>query len=1126
MSAEKILELLRSSPGLKAKEIARELGLDKRDVNSLLYGKLKSRLAQDKEYRWWPKGARPKSDVDQPGEPQKLNTPLARLSRYYLDCLSQDSEAGIRVFASSKFDLDYVPLNICPIVSDGEDGVFDLAPAKKLLHKVRKDQNRHVIYLGFPVRLRHTRSRRGWEGYMLEPVFLFPFVTDSTNRYSVPELTDDMPLFNFAVLKSLMTFGSGNLMDEAIQLSEELGLTNPEGDLPELDEICPRLRAARPEWDWREEPDPYAIVTEPPLDQINEQGIYNRAVLVAGERSPFTQGLETELGQLTKATSAQFENTALSSWLSGTVTGGISAEDQPLLEILPLNTEQRQAVQQALTNPLTVITGPPGTGKSQVVTSILANAAWQGQSVLFASKNNKAVDVVEERINSLGPRPILLRMGANEYQSRLSQYLISILAATSTPDDQSNFDHHLGVHERLRSELDSCDQQMAELVNLRNAVDNAEQAVETARQELGDEIFARLRRFDASKHRTELNVFANSIKQANKAQQDFLTQLFWFFAKSGRYEELLNESRQINSVASFLGLTLPGRNPDDITFSEWQDFHSALLRRLAIADEVQSYFGRLAQLNGAVPLEESTRHRMELVEQLADNSEDLWRFWLRLQPSRLSPNERRTLSEYSSLLHMIVSSQEDNTRLGREIWRKYYQLFPQVAKALSCWAVTSLSARRVPFKAGFFDLVVVDEASQCDIASALPLLYRAKRAVVIGDPQQLRHISAVPVRQDRQLLAKHDLVENHSSWAYSVNSLFDLSRSICRGEDIVSLRDHHRSHAEIIGFCNEHFYEGRLRVATRYDRLNSPNKSEPAVRWINAKGKVERPASGGAVNDIEAKLVVQHVRQLVQKRGYRGTIGVVSPFRAQANRIRDLVHQDADLTSTLTTTQFLVDTVHRFQGDERDLILFSPVVSGGVSDGALGFLRRNRNLFNVAITRARAALLVVGDKSAALTSGVDYLAKFASYVDEAKQQEVPNIDELKRVLGPAYPAVSRPDRVSDWERHFYRVLYQAGVRPIPQFDVEQYTLDFAVVLGDLRLNIEVDGERYHRNWDGELCRRDQLRNQRLFELGWDVMRFWVYQIQDDLDACVIRVQNWVREASEAQSRCADVIGNS
>ena len=79
---------------------------------------------------------------------------------------------------------------------------------------------------------------------------------------------------------------------------------------------------------------------------------------------------------------------------------------------------------------------------------------------------------------------------------------------------------------------------------------------------------------------------------------------------------------------------------------------------------------------------------------------------------------------------------------------------------------------------------------------------------------------------------------------------------------------------------------------------------------------------------------------------------------------------------------------------------------------------------------------------------------------------------------------------------------------MPQYSVEHYILDFAIVEGGRRLNIEVDGECYHRNWDGELCARDLIRNQRLTELGWDVMRFWVYQIRDELPACVDRVISW------------------
>ena len=94
---------------------------------------------------------------------------------------------------------------------------------------------------------------------------------------------------------------------------------------------------------------------------------------------------------------------------------------------------------------------------------------------------------------------------------------------------------------------------------------------------------------------------------------------------------------------------------------------------------------------------------------------------------------------------------------------------------------------------------------------------------------------------------------------------------------------------------------------------------------------------------------------------------------------------------------------------------------------------------------------------------------------------------------------------------FYTALYKNGVKTIPQYNVDQYQLDLAIIKDERRLDIEVDGERYHRDWTGELLRKDQIRNQRMFELGWDVMRFWVYEIRDNLEESIDKVKNWVQE---------------
>ena len=126
-----------------------------------------------------------------------------------------------------------------------------------------------------------------------------------------------------------------------------------------------------------------------------------------------------------------------------------------------------------------------------------------------------------------------------------------------------------------------------------------------------------------------------------------------------------------------------------------------------------------------------------------------------------------------------------------------------------------------------------------------------------------------------------------------------------------------------------------------------------------------------------------------------------------------------------------------------------------------------------------------------------------------QREDHDHIDENIVDFGPEYPSVSNADQVSEWEHIFYGALYNAGIRAIPQYPIEKFRLDFLVAEGTRRLNIEIDGERYHRNWNGELCRRDQLRNQRMFELGYDVMRFWVYEVRDDLDGCVKRVEQWL-----------------
>lgn len=109
-SNSRILQALEGKPGQKASELAVSLSVDRQVVNSALHGPLKGKVRQDKEYRWYLKGS---SGIDKEvaGVLKRLDTPLSRLCRYYLDCLSHDDLGGVSEIASSKYgEPSYVEL--------------------------------------------------------------------------------------------------------------------------------------------------------------------------------------------------------------------------------------------------------------------------------------------------------------------------------------------------------------------------------------------------------------------------------------------------------------------------------------------------------------------------------------------------------------------------------------------------------------------------------------------------------------------------------------------------------------------------------------------------------------------------------------------------------------------------------------------------------------------------------------------------------------------------------------------------------------------------------------------------------------------------------------------------------
>lgn len=1085
-----ILKIISEHPGISAKDIAQFIGCDRKDVNSALYGVLSKHCYQDSSYRWYSN-----SHKNNQAHASLVTPPDQRLSdicKYYLNCLSLEENNGISAFLTSNHSLNYTELSSLTVDSSDET-------VANLIHKVSMEKNL-TAHVGYPVLIEKFHSTKTNQDYLkIAPVLLFT-AEISGGAVSVSSI----PHVNMEVIKQYSSRDINSQVYDLIELENELGLNSLDADI-DLDEMMARLQAIR-EWQWREPLDPSAISKSPSASTITQEGIYNKAIFIVTERSPYTIGLEAELSKLAILDESSYRNTALYDWVHNNTSKSYvsNTEDAPLLEVLPMNSEQEQAIIHASSNKLTIVTGPPGTGKSQVVTNLLANAAWNGKSVLFTSKNNKAVDVVEARINSLGRRPIMLRIGGEQYAYRFAELISDLLYSMADQSDQQEYIHYNSLYQDKIALYQKLKEKKESIINIRNHTDHLEQKACELR-DLWGEWFENISEAEVEYCKSAFEQYCSSYKEWHQSKNSFFGKFFWFAIGKSKTTELDKSLSNLNEC--FLKYKQPIITQ---TVSELDEKHHENIcdigqQLVYVLETISEYRESLNELLSAPQLESIDQELIRIKMDLADIAEKLWNKWLITRPLKIDAICRKEMNEYIAAMRLI-----GNVSLTDypDIRKKFKNLQQKMTGFLPCWAVTSLSAKgRIPFQPGMFDLVIIDEASQCDIASVLPMLYRAKQAVIIGDPKQLSHISSISRTQDLSLLQKYNV---NFIWSYSASSLYTMASSLSEPNQVIQLRDHHRSFGDIIEFSNSEFYEGKLRVATNYDKLKCPKNVPAGIRWVDVVGKTVRPSTGSAYNDSEVSAIIEEIKRLVIDNTYTGTVGVVTPFKAQAERIEKAIVKDTTLKNALLKNDVLVDTVHKFQGDERDMILFSPVISQGTGQGALTFLKNTGNLFNVAITRARSVLVVVGDMDYCSKCEVAYMEHFVEYVNRINsQQEDKDISTEKFSLERQYPKVSNPEQVSDWERIFYTALFDHGIRTIPQYPVDKYKLDLAIVDGERMLDIEIDGEMYHKDWNGELSYRDQLRNQRLFELGWNVKRFWVYQIRDDLQGCINQIKAWL-----------------
>lgn len=361
-----------------------------------------------------------------------------------------------------------------------------------------------------------------------------------------------------------------------------------------------------------------------------------------------------------------------------------------------------------------------------------------------------------------------------------------------------------------------------------------------------------------------------------------------------------------------------------------------------------------------------------------------------------------------------------------------------------------------------FDVVIVDEASQADIF-ALPVLSLARRAVVVGDDQQIGpQLVGVPADRVNALIASHLSGVPSAVHFDTESSLYD--HAVRRSPQRILLTEHFRCVPPIIAFSSGTYYDGKIQPlrADRPDGLGDPVNAVPVP-----DGRRTVLPDYGQVNVPEAEALVARVAGIVADPAYRGrSLGVVSLLSSSGqaaylqHRLREQVGPDE-----LERRALRVGDPYTFQGDERDVVLISMVVAA--ADGEVGaFTKRDfHRRVNVAASRAR-----------------DQMWLFHSIGAGDLHRDDARAMLLGHCLAPppAGEGTVPAERLceTDMELAVLRRLAERGLRPVPQYRIGGFRIDFVLPAPDgRRLAIECDGDGYR----GPEAFAHDLRRQAVLE---------------------------------------------
>lgn len=563
------------------------------------------------------------------------------------------------------------------------------------------------------------------------------------------------------------------------------------------------------------------------------------------------------------------------------INGTFSRKKAPETIIYPfgMNQSQKIAVENALSNQVSTIEGPPGTGKTQTILNIIANIIYNDQNVAVVSNNNSAVKNVLDKLKD--------------------NNVDFICAFLGSQTNKINFiDKQTGEYPK---ELKSW------------KIDNKQK----------ETIISKIK-FLTKELNEKLNI-KMQISKIDKQIIDYEPELYYY-----KEHIIGNEIEDI-----VLGEVQSGKLMKFIIDYEYNYDKNTIFNKIRTLFIYGRLYFRLYRLSKTEVI--NTLQKIYYETKISELTKEKQKLNILLD----SYNFDEIMKELSNLSLILFKDklslmQKKNTNDRRkysleDLWKDTKSFIKEYPVILS----TTYSIRKTLSYKIMFDNLIIDEASQGDLVTGALAFSCSKNAVIVGDLKQLPNvIDSKDIKEIKRIAKKYHIDEKYELIVNNEpNSLLKSSLQVWKNIPHVLLHEHYRCEPKIINFCNEMFYNNELIIMTKKTERRSL-----LLEITDVDHSVNKHCNNKQIDTIQQVILPELKRQ-----GYRNEdIGIIAPYRDQV----------AALKSALKTN-IEIDTVHKFQGREKDVIIISSV------DNEISEFVDNPNLLNVAVSRAKKYLIVL-----------------------------------------------------------------------------------------------------------------------------------------------------------------------